>query len=37
VLVVDEANRPVFAIEGLESTANAALNRFRGWAGEIRV
>ncbi len=37
VLVVDAAGHPVFAIEALESTANAGLNRFRGWAGEIRV
>jgi acyl transferase domain-containing protein/NAD(P)-dependent dehydrogenase (short-subunit alcohol dehydrogenase family) len=37
VLVVDAAGRPVLVIETLESTADAALNRFRGWAGEIRV
>jgi acyl transferase domain-containing protein/NAD(P)-dependent dehydrogenase (short-subunit alcohol dehydrogenase family) len=37
VLVLDGAGRLVFTIEGLESTANAGLNRFRGWAGEIRV
>jgi Polyketide synthase dehydratase len=37
VLVLDEAGRMVFTIEGLESTANASLNRFRGWAGEIRA
>ncbi len=37
VLVVDDAARPVFVIENLESTASVALNRFRGWTGEIRV
>jgi hypothetical protein len=37
VLVVDDADRPVFVIEKLESTASVALNRFRGWTGEIRV
>jgi NAD(P)-dependent dehydrogenase (short-subunit alcohol dehydrogenase family)/acyl carrier protein len=37
VIVVDEAGRPVISIETLESTANAGLNRFRGWVGEIRV
>ena len=37
VLVLDEAGRPVFAIDSLESTASMALNRFRGWTGEIRV
>ncbi len=37
VLVLDDRDRLVFTIEGLESTANASLNRFRGWAGEIRV
>ena len=37
VLIVDDAGRPILAIEALESTANADLNRFRGWAGEIRA
>jgi hypothetical protein len=37
VAVVDAEGRPVFVIEELESTANAALNRLRGYAGEIRV
>jgi hypothetical protein len=37
VLVLDEFDRLVFAIDGLESTANVSLDRFRGWAGEIRV
>jgi hypothetical protein len=37
VLVLDEAGRLVFGIEELESTASPALNRIRGWAGEIRV
>jgi hypothetical protein len=37
VLAVDDAGRMVLAIEGLESTANPALNRFCGWAGEIKV
>jgi NAD(P)-dependent dehydrogenase (short-subunit alcohol dehydrogenase family) len=37
VLVLDEAGRLVFAIDELESTASTALNRLRGWSGEIRV
>jgi hypothetical protein len=37
VLVLDEAGRLVFAIDTLESTASPALNRMRGWSGEIRV
>jgi hypothetical protein len=37
VLVLDDAGRLVFGIEELESTASPALNRIRGWAGEIRV
>jgi hypothetical protein len=37
VAVIDAEGRPVFVIEELESTANAALNRLRGYAGDIRV
>ncbi|MCS0494083.1 SDR family NAD(P)-dependent oxidoreductase [Ancylobacter sp. MQZ15Z-1] len=37
VAVLDAAGAPVFVIEELESTANAALNRLRGYVGEIRV
>ena len=37
VLILDEAGRLVFAIDELESTASPALNRLRGWSGEIRV
>jgi hypothetical protein len=37
VLILDDAGRLVFAIDDLESTASPALNRLRGWSGEIRV
>jgi NAD(P)-dependent dehydrogenase (short-subunit alcohol dehydrogenase family) len=37
VLVLDEAGRLVLGVDELESTASAALNRLRGWSGEIRV
>jgi len=37
VFVVDDAGRLVFAIGEMESTASQALNRLRGWSGEIRV
>ncbi len=37
VLVLDEAGRLVFAVDEMESTASPALNRLRGYSGEIRV
>jgi acyl transferase domain-containing protein/NADP-dependent 3-hydroxy acid dehydrogenase YdfG len=37
VVVLDEADRLVLGIDGLESTASPSLNRIRGWHGEIRV
>ncbi|WP_029349950.1 type I polyketide synthase [Bosea sp. 117] len=37
VAVLDADGLPLFVIEELESTANAALNRLRGYAGEIRL
>ncbi|QIB35179.1 type I polyketide synthase [Ancylobacter pratisalsi] len=37
VAVLDAAGAPVYVIEELESTANAALNRLRGYVGEIRL
>jgi hypothetical protein len=36
-VMFDDSGRMVLAVEALEGTANPALNRFCGWAGEIKV
>jgi len=36
-VVLDGSGRMVLAVEALQGTANPALNRFCGWAGEIKV